>query len=44
MNYKLFELHIKYTILSKYENTFHSNNSLFSVEFPLLWNVTSAQE
>jgi len=46
MNSKLCELHIKYTILSKYEqkDTFHSNSSSFSVEFPLLWNVASARE
>ena len=44
MNYKVCELHIYNLIKIRTKYTFHSNSSLFSVEFPLLWNVASARE
>jgi len=44
MNYKVCELHIYSLIKIRTKYTFHSNSSLCSVEFPLLWNAASARE
>ena len=45
MNYKLYELYNKYTILSKCEQNTHFIQIASCLHaFPLLWDVASAQE
>jgi len=45
MNYKLYELYNKYTILSKYEQNTHFMQIASSlIAVPLFWNIASVQE